>query len=123
MKTFPAGFKILTSKEKIVYKLRLKGLTLQVIAEKLNISNERVRQLETEALRSIKKFDNPGAFGFLSVRSVNCLRENGIKSIEEARNKSDEKLLSLKNFGKVSLKELRENKIPKNFCNVSLNSY
>ena len=44
----------------------------------------------------------------LSVRSSNCLREAGIKSISELVDKSEEQLLSFKNFGKKSLNEIKE---------------
>ena len=44
----------------------------------------------------------------LSVRSSNCLREAGIKSIAELVSKGEEQLLSFKNFGKKSLNEIKE---------------
>ena len=44
----------------------------------------------------------------LSVRSSNCLREAGIKSIAELVVKSEEQLLNFKNFGKKSLTEIKE---------------
>jgi DNA-directed RNA polymerase subunit alpha len=44
----------------------------------------------------------------LSVRSSNCLREAGIKTIAELVVKTEEQLLSFKNFGKKSLTEIKE---------------
>jgi len=44
----------------------------------------------------------------LSVRSSNCLREAGINSISELVIKSEDQLLSFKNFGKKSLTEIKE---------------
>ncbi len=44
----------------------------------------------------------------LSVRSSNCLREANIKSIADLVRKSESELLSLRNFGKKSLTEVKE---------------
>ncbi len=44
----------------------------------------------------------------LSVRSSNCLREAGIKAIADLVKKTEEEMLSFKNFGKKSLTEIKE---------------
>ena len=44
----------------------------------------------------------------LSVRSSNCLREAGIKIIADLVKKSEDEMLSFKNFGKKSLTEIKE---------------
>ena len=44
----------------------------------------------------------------LSVRSSNCLREAGIKTIADLVKKSEEEMLNFKNFGKKSLTEIQE---------------
>jgi len=44
----------------------------------------------------------------LSVRSSNCLREANIKTIAELVKKTEEEMLSFKNFGKKSLTEIQE---------------
>ncbi len=44
----------------------------------------------------------------LSVRSSNCLREANIKSIAELVKKTEDEMLSFKNFGKKSLNEIKE---------------
>ncbi len=44
----------------------------------------------------------------LSVRSSNCLREANIKNIAELVKKTEEEMLSFKNFGKKSLTEIKE---------------
>jgi DNA-directed RNA polymerase subunit alpha len=44
----------------------------------------------------------------LSVRSSNCLREAGIKTIADLVKKTEEDMLSFKNFGKKSLAEIKE---------------
>lgn len=44
----------------------------------------------------------------LSVRSANCLREAGIKTISELVKRTEEEMLGFKNFGKKSLTEIKE---------------
>jgi DNA-directed RNA polymerase subunit alpha len=44
----------------------------------------------------------------LSVRSSNCLREANIKTIADLVKKTEEEMLSFKNFGKKSLNEIKE---------------
>jgi DNA-directed RNA polymerase subunit alpha len=44
----------------------------------------------------------------LSVRSSNCLREANIKAIADLVKKTEEEMLSFKNFGKKSLSEIKE---------------
>ncbi len=44
----------------------------------------------------------------LSVRSSNCLREADIKAIADLVKKTEEEMLSFKNFGKKSLSEIKE---------------
>jgi len=44
----------------------------------------------------------------LSVRSSNCLREAGIKTIADLVRKSEEEMLNFKNFGKNPLTEIKE---------------
>jgi len=44
----------------------------------------------------------------LSVRSSNCLRESNIKTIADLVKKSEDEMLSFKNFGKKSLNEIKE---------------
>jgi DNA-directed RNA polymerase subunit alpha len=44
----------------------------------------------------------------LSVRSSNCLRESNIKTIADLVKKTEDEMLSFKNFGKKSLNEIKE---------------
>jgi DNA-directed RNA polymerase subunit alpha len=44
----------------------------------------------------------------LSVRSSNCLREANIKNIADLVKRSEDEMLSFKNFGKKSLAEIKE---------------
>ncbi|MFH1678272.1 MAG: DNA-directed RNA polymerase subunit alpha [Candidatus Omnitrophota bacterium] len=68
--------------------------------EELELSKE-----ETELYEKLKL---PISELELSVRSSNCLREAGIKSIAELVVKTEEQLLAFKNFGKKSLTEIKE---------------
>ena len=44
----------------------------------------------------------------LSVRTANCLRDAGIERVAQLRALSDQQLLDLKNFGRRSLREVRD---------------
>lgn len=44
----------------------------------------------------------------LSVRSYNCLKRAGIKTVEELVNKTEDELMHVRNLGKKSLKEVKE---------------
>lgn len=44
----------------------------------------------------------------LSVRSINCLRRAGFKTVEELANLTVEKLMKIRNLGRKSLKEILE---------------
>lgn len=90
-----------TKRELEVYNLRMRNFSITQIAKKLGLSRVRIYQVETNIIRKLK---NPPV---CSVRLCNALREAGIKSIKEAQGKSDYELLSLKNFGKNCLLELR----------------
>jgi len=51
----------------------------------------------------------------LSVRAYNCLRANDINTIGQLLSRKEEELLSLRNFGKKSLDEIREKVVEKGF--------
>jgi len=44
----------------------------------------------------------------LSIRALNCLSSEGIKTMDQLLQKSEEELLAIRNFGKVTLDEIRE---------------
>jgi DNA-directed RNA polymerase subunit alpha len=44
----------------------------------------------------------------LSVRTMNCLRRGGISTVGELMSRSEQELLSLRNFGQKSKQELEE---------------
>ncbi|MDQ6637490.1 MAG: DNA-directed RNA polymerase subunit alpha [Candidatus Dormibacteraeota bacterium] len=51
----------------------------------------------------------------LSVRAYNCLRANDINTVGQLLSRKEEELLSLRNFGKKSLDEIRERLVEKGF--------
>lgn len=57
----------------------------------------------------------------LTVRSANCLREAKIKTIGELALKSEAEMLKTRNFGKKSLREIRE-KLSKYGLNLGMNN-
>jgi DNA-directed RNA polymerase subunit alpha len=65
-------------------------------------------QMSKEEIALYEKLRLPISELELSVRSSNCLREANIKVIGDLVRKSEEEMLSLKNFGKKSLVEIKE---------------
>jgi DNA-directed RNA polymerase subunit alpha len=51
----------------------------------------------------------------LSVRAYNCLKANDITSVRELLSKKEDELLSLRNFGRKSLDEIKEKLVEKGF--------
>ena len=97
----------ITDKEKLIHKLRSEGWTFKALRNKFHRSLERMRQIESRTLRKIAlKQNHLSKQNQLSVRTSNCLKEARV-SLEEAKKMTDEQLLSWKNFGKMSLWEVR----------------
>jgi DNA-directed RNA polymerase subunit alpha len=69
---------------------------------------EEEAEMSKEETALYEKFRLPISELELSVRSSNCLREAGIKSIADLVKKTEEEMLSFKNFGKKSLNEIKE---------------
>lgn len=69
---------------------------------------EEETELTKEEIELYEKSKLPISELELSVRSSNCLREAGIKTIGELVTKTEDQLLSFKNFGKKSLSEIKE---------------
>jgi DNA-directed RNA polymerase subunit alpha len=65
-------------------------------------------EMTSEEVALYEKLRLPIAELELSVRSSNCLREANIKTIADLVRKSEEEMLSFKNFGKKSLSEIKE---------------
>ena len=51
----------------------------------------------------------------LSVRAFNCLKANDITTVGQLLTKKEDELLSLRNFGKKSLDEIKEKLVEKGF--------
>lgn len=103
-------------RNKSIYKERLSGKTYKSIAMKHGLSVERTRQicfreerLASGAVRDtcsdikLKKIGNAE----LSVRTMHCLHRIGIDSIEKLVLHTPQNLLSINNFGRKSLNEIR----------------
>ena len=69
---------------------------------------EEESEMTGEEIALYEKLRLPIAELELSVRSSNCLREANIKNIADLVKKTEEEMLSFKNFGKKSLTEIKE---------------
>lgn len=69
---------------------------IQIVLEKEEVSKEKEILNQT-----IEDLD-------LSVRSFNCLKRNGINTIHDLANKSEEEISKLRNLGQKSLKEIMD---------------
>jgi DNA-directed RNA polymerase subunit alpha len=58
-------------------------------------------ELETKLNMSLAELE-------LSVRATNCLESEGITTVRELVQRDDEKLLTVRNFGETTLREVRE---------------
>lgn len=90
-----------------IWFLRKIGYTYRSIGDQVGISGQAVRLCYRKTVRKIEYIKNPGPYGFLSVRAVNCLREAGIKSLTEARKLSELTLLKMRNCGPKTLQEIK----------------
>jgi len=69
---------------------------------------EKSEQIDEELMQREAYLDTPVSEIEMSVRSQNCLRRAGIATVREMVQKTETEMLSYKNFGKVSLDELKE---------------
>jgi len=65
-------------------------------------------EMSKEEIELYEKLKLPISELELSVRSSNCLREAGIKSIVDLVKRTEEEMLGFKNFGKKSLTEIKQ---------------
>ena len=65
-------------------------------------------QMSSEEIAFYEKLRLPISELELSVRSSNCFREEGIKLISDLVKKTEDEMLSLRNFGRKSLTEIKE---------------
>ncbi len=72
------------------------------------LPEEEVKEEENKLEELKEKLNMPISELELSVRSTNCLKESGIKTIGELVTKAEKEMLAYRNFGKKSLAEIGE---------------
>ncbi len=89
------------------------NLASQIISEHLHLFSEAgEKSLELVFDESESKdhalYNTPIEELNLSVRSYNCLKKNGIDTVEQLINRSEKDLLKIRNFGHKSMEEIKE---------------
>jgi len=131
------NWEALTNKEQSVLAARVspKKSTLDSIGQNFDVTRERIRQIEANSLRKLRrqpaadpaavqknilqKFLAHGAEAAmylfqncsnieLSVRTINGLQNARIETIADLVLRSEREMLQIKNFGRKSLREIRE---------------
>lgn len=95
------------SKFLIGHLLMLTGASEEIL-EIEDEEEDKGEQVDEELLQKETYLDTPVSEIEMSVRCHNCLRRAGITTIREVVQKTETEMLSYKNFGKVSLDELKE---------------
>jgi DNA-directed RNA polymerase subunit alpha len=100
----------ITPKDALLYASNILQRHLDIFVNFGQLPEEEEEEIELtkEEIELYDKLRLPISELELSVRSSNCLREAGIKTISELVIKTEEQLLSFKNFGKKSLNEIKE---------------
>ena len=100
----------ITPKDALLYASNILQRHLDIFVNFGQLPEEEEEEVELtkEEIELYQKLKLPISELELSVRSSNCLREAGIKTISELVVKTEEQLLSFKNFGKKSLTEIKE---------------
>ncbi len=100
----------ITPKDAMLYASNILQRHLDIFVNFGRLPEEEEEEIELtkEEIELYEKLRLPISELELSVRSSNCLREAGIKTIAELVAKTEEQLLSFKNFGKKSLTEIKE---------------
>ncbi len=87
----------------------------EILMEQLSpfVSYARISQIKEEEepgrlSMPVELYDMPVEQLNLSVRTLNCLRRGGITTVGEVVSKGEDGLMSLRNFGKKSLSEIKE---------------
>lgn len=104
-------------REKKILQLRADH-TLEEIGEMFGLTKERIRQIEASALRRTalsKRFKEDGPITVesdierldLSIRAYNCLRKSDINTIGNIIKSGLSNLLKIKNLGRKSIQEIR----------------
>lgn len=124
------AFSTLSPSEKEVLKYRhVDHLTLDKTAKIYGVTRERIRQVEKKAVRKIRHritlYDN-ARIGELdtaddidilrfSVRTSNCLKRGGIRSITKLVSLSYEQLTEINNIGPKAVDEINEKLVQRGF--------
>ena len=87
------GAKVLTEHLNLFVDLSDEAYTADIMVEKDDKGKEKVLEMTIEELD-------------LSVRSFNCLKRAGIKTVEDLINKSEEEMMKVRNLGRKSLEEV-----------------
>lgn len=118
-----AAFSTLSPREKEVLKWRhVDHLTLDETGKIYGVTRERIRQVEKKAIRKIRHsitlYDKNARIGELdaddidilcfSVRTSNCLKRGGIRSITKLVSLSYEQLTEINNIGPRAVDEINE---------------
>ena len=85
--------KVLSEHLSLFIDLSENAKTAEVMVEKENDEKEKVLEMSIDELE-------------LSVRSYNCLKRAGIKTVEELTNKTSEDMMKVRNLGRKSLEEV-----------------
>lgn len=84
------------------------SLTIFITFDEQEVAPVQAHVVSEESAKMEELLSQPVEIIELSVRASNCLKVAKIKTIGELVSKSEEELLSYKNFGKKSLDEIRE---------------
>lgn len=121
----------LTEREREVLKMRNglfyynKPYTLEEVAQVFGVTRERIRQIESKAIRKINHYQRKQRFNQvnetskevitdntpveeldLSVRSYRCLKRANINTVGELTLKTEEEMMRIRNLGSKTLKEI-----------------
>lgn len=98
---------LMKAKEAISYAAAILRSQLEVLISEKEVVKVETTKIKKPAFQSVllKKVDELE----LSVRSQNCLRSSNIRYIGDLAIKSEAEILKTPNFGKKSLKEIKEN--------------
>ena len=87
--------KILMSHLEVFVELSESAVETEIMAEQAVEKEDKYKEMSIEDLE-------------LSVRSYNCLKRNGISTVQELTQKTEDDMMKIRNLGKKSLKEVKE---------------
>lgn len=98
----------MSPKDALLYASIILQRHFDIFANFGQLPEEEVEKEENKLEELKEKLDMPISELELSVRSTNCLKESGIKTIGELVTKAEKEMLAYRNFGKKSLAEIGE---------------